>query len=252
MTIKSDGKHVFDGVDKEKEISRMKNEFISLASHQMRAPLTSIKWYAELLLTDKSEDRLKGEKRKFVEEINKVNEKIIGLVDDLLNVSRIEAGSKFIIKKKNTNIVPFIMRAIKEQEVLAEQKKIQIVCENKPKGQMIISADGGKIKQVFQNFLSNAVKYSPEGSTIIISCSEDKNAHIFSVKDQGVGIPKEQQNRIFEKFFRASNVLLTEAKGTGLGLYIAKSIIEGHGGKIWFKSKEGKGTTFYINLPKKA
>jgi len=243
---------VFRDVTKEREVDRMKTEFVSLASHQLRTPLTSIKWYAELLLTDEAKNKLEGEKKDFVQEIHNGNERMINLVNDLLNVSRIETGNKFVIEKKDTDIVEIITQAIQEQEVLAKQKNIQIVCENKPQGTVIISADGEKIKQVFQNFISNAVKYSSEGSVITIGCSEDKDTHIFSVKDQGVGIPKDQQDRIFEKFFRASNVLLTEAEGTGLGLYIAKSIIEGHGGKIWFESEEKKGTTFYISLPKKS
>lgn len=242
---------VFRDVTKEREVDRMKTEFVSLASHQLRTPLTSIKWYAELLLTDEEKGKLKGEKREFVEEIHGGNERMINLVNDLLNVSRIETGKKFVIEKIKTDIGSLVTQAVKEQEVIAGQKNIQIVCENELKKKALILIDGEKIRQVFQNFISNAVKYSPAKSTIIVNCHENEENYIFSVKDQGLGIPKDQQARIFEKFFRASNVILTEAEGTGLGLYIAKSIVEGHGGKIWFESVDKKGTTFYFSLPKK-
>ncbi len=241
---------VFRDVTKEREVDRMKTEFVSLASHQLRTPLTSIKWYSELLLTEEGKDKLKGEKKDFIEEIHNGNNRMIDLVNDLLNVSRIETGKKFVIEKKKMDIVPVVMQAMKDHEVLAKQKNIQLVCEKKPKGKVMLEIDSEKIQQVFHNFISNAIKYSSEGGTVFVGCYDEGDQHIFYVKDQGVGIPKDQQDRIFEKFFRASNVLLTEAEGTGLGLYIAKSIVEGHGGKVWFESVEKKGTTFFVSLPK--
>jgi len=242
---------VFRDVTKEREVDRMKTEFVSLASHQLRTPLTSIKWYSELLLTDEGKDKLKGEKRDFVQEIHQGNNRMIDLVNDLLNVSRIETGKKFVIDKKKMDIVPVVIQAMKDHEVLAKQKNIQLVCEKRPEGKVMLEVDSEKIQQVFHNFISNAIKYSAEGGKVFVGCYDEGDQYIFYVKDEGVGIPKDQQARIFEKFFRASNVLLTEAEGTGLGLYIAKSIVEGHGGKIWFESVEKKGTAFFMSLPKK-
>ena len=243
---------VFRDVFKEREIDRMKTEFVSLASHQLRTPLTSIKWYTELLLADEKNDKLVGEKREFIQEIQEGNKRMIDLVNDLLNVSHIETGKKFVIDKKEEDIILIIEQAIKEQEVIAKQKNIKIVYDGKPEGKLTVSIDGTKIKQIIQNFISNAIKYSPKETTITVGFKEDDGQHIFYVKDQGAGIPKEQQGQIFEKFFRASNVILTGVEGTGLGLYIAEAIIKGHGGKIWFESVENEGTTFFISLPKEA
>lgn len=242
---------VFRDVTKEREIDRMKTEFVSLASHQLRTPLTSIKWYAELLITGDEKKCLEGDQLDFVKEIHGGNERMIELVNDLLNVSRIETGKKFTIEMKENEIVPIIKTAIKDHEVLAQQKDIEIIREKKIDEKTVLMVDKEKILQVFHNFISNAIKYSPEGKKIYIGCTEEKDQYVFHVKDEGAGIPKDQQNRIFQKFFRASNVLLTGAEGTGLGLYIAKSVIEGHGGKAWFESEENKGTTFFVSLPKK-
>jgi signal transduction histidine kinase len=139
---------------------------------------------------------------------------------------------------------------IHNQELIAKNKKIEIICEGDCLNKMIIKIDGEKIRQVFQNLVSNAIKYSPENSRIFWGHKDEKEKIIFFVKDSGLGIPLDQQKEIFDKFFRASNVLMTGTEGTGLGLYIAKSIVEAHGGKIWFESKEKEGTTFFLELPK--
>ena len=243
---------VFRDVTKEREIDRMKTEFVSLASHQLRTPLTSIKWYAELLLEEKEGKKLGAEERDFVKEIHGGNERMVELVNDLLNVSRIETGKKFTIEKKSNEIIPIIKQAIKEHEIVAQQKNIEIICEKKIDEKIILLVDKEKILQVFHNFISNAIKYSSEGKKIYVGCDEEKDRYVFHVKDEGEGIPKDQQDKIFQKFFRASNVILTGAEGTGLGLYIAKSIVEGHEGKTWFESEENKGTTFFVSLPKEA
>jgi signal transduction histidine kinase len=109
--------------------------------------------------------------------------------------------------------------------------------------------DGEKMRQVFQNLVNNAFKYSKEGGHVEVGIKEDKNAVVFYVKDRGIGIPENQQHRLFEKFFRATNALTAHTDGTGLGLYIIKAIVEGHKGKVWFESKENVGTTFFVSLP---
>jgi len=242
---------VFRDVTKEREVDKMKTEFVSLASHQLRTPLTSIKWYAELLLEENDGKKLGAEERDFVKEIHEGNERMVNLVNDLLNVSKIETGKKFVIEKKKEDLTSIIAKSIKEQKIIAAQKEIEIAFSGKPENGLEILIDGEKIKQVIQNFISNAIKYSPKGSTITVNQQNNDDEIIVSVQDRGAGIPKNQQNKIFQKFFRASNVILTGAEGTGLGLYIAKSIVEGHGGKIWFDSVENKGTTFFISIPKK-
>ncbi|MEI7890843.1 MAG: ATP-binding protein [bacterium] len=235
---------------KEKEIDRMKSEFVSVASHQLRTPLTGIKWFTELLLENKKE-KLSKEQQDYVEEIYESNNRLIALVNDLLNVSRIDSGKNFEVEKKNIDVVGVVNEVVNEQIGLAKEKGIRVVMDGDISKEMQLNIDSVKIKQVFQNLISNAVKYSKENSEVVFGRKDGIDDVTFFVKDSGLGIPPEQQDRIFEKFFRASNVLMTGAEGTGLGLYIAKSIVESHGGKIWFESSEGNGTTFFVKIPKK-
>lgn len=239
---------VFRDVTKEREVDRMKSEFVSVASHQLKTPLTGIKWFCELLLENKKKN-LSKEQLEFIQEIDNGNQRMITLVNDLLNVSRIETGKNFEIVRKKADVAALLRGIIKDQKVSAKKKGIEIVCDKDCPEKIMLNIDSDKIRQVFQNLLSNAIKYSPKNSQVFFGHEKRKNAEVFFVKDSGLGIPRDQQTRIFEKFFRASNVLMTQAEGTGLGLYIAKSIIEGHGGKIWFESEEKKGTTFYVEFP---
>lgn len=240
---------VFGDVTKEKEIERMKSDFVSVTSHQLRTPLTKIRWSAEMLL-EGNEKKMTKEQREFVEEIYSSDKKMIKLVGDLLDVSRIESGKSFTIETREADVISIVKETVKDQEMLAEENGIKIIYQkNYPKG-LLLNIDGNKIKQVFQNLLINAIEYSPKGKSVILGFEDKKKEVVFSVKDSGPGIPADQQKRVFDKFFRASNVLMTEDAGTGLGLYISKSIAEFHGGKIWFDSEENEGTTFYFSLPK--
>jgi len=239
---------VFRDVTKEREIDKMKTEFVSVASHQLRTPLTGIKWFTELLLKSKPNDTIKN----YANQIVISNERMVRLVDDLLDVSRIEAGKKFDIILKNTDIVLIVKSVIKEQAISAKKKNIALVCSADAPHKLILSLDESKINQVFQNLVSNAIKYSKEKTKITIGCQQKKNEAIFFVKDNGVGIPQHQQSQIFNKFFRAENAFSMHTDGSGLGLYIVKAIIEAHKGKIWFESAENKGTTFFFSLPAKS
>jgi len=236
---------VFRDVTKEREIDKMKTEFISVASHQLRTPLTGIKWFSELLLKSK----LNATTKDYIRQISISNERMVRLVDDLLNVSRIEAGKKFDIILKNTDIVSLMKGVLKEQMPGAEKKHIALVCDKDAPQELTLTVDELKMRQVFQNLISNAIKYSKDKTEIMIGCDKKKDSITFFVKDEGIGIPKHQQGQIFNKFFRAENALTVQTDGTGLGLYIVKSIVEAHGGKVWFESIENKGTTFFISLP---
>jgi len=240
---------VFQNVTKEREIDRAKSEFISLASHQLRTPLTGIKWFVGLLLGGKAGEVSKDQKD-FLQEIFASNERMIKLVSDLLDVSRIETGRKFDIELKLTDIAALIKSVINEQKSLIQKKKIVVNLSSEFSKQLKLSIDENKIQQVFQNLISNAIKYSKNKGSVEIGYErKKKDEAIFYVKDYGLGIPKEQQKKVFEKFFRADNVVTLYTDGTGLGLYIAKAIVEAHGGRIWFESSENKGTTFYFALP---
>lgn len=232
------------------EIDRLKSEFVSMASHQLRTPLTGIKWSSELLIKDKS-GSLSERQKDYVKQIADSNERMIKLVEDLLNVSHIETGSKFIINKLPIDLVPVINSIKVELAALADLHEVSVKISLPAK--LIFNLDAEKIRQVLQNLMSNAVKYSKAGGIVEIGIFEnsDENLNLF-VKDNGLGIPENQQDRMFEKFFRADNVRSSETEGTGLGLYIAKAIVEGHGGRIWFESKKDEGTTFYIKIPKQS
>ncbi len=232
-------------ITKEKEIDKTKNEFVSLASHQLRTPLTSIKWCSEKLLREKTGELTQKQKR-HIEEINQGNERMIDLVRNLLNVSRIEMGT-LAVNPKLTDIGELLKRVIKEQASFVQEKKHEVIVEI-AKGLPKISTDPELVRMVFQNLFGNAVKYTPAGGKITCEMKKKGEEIITTIKDNGVGIPEKQQNQIFQKLFRGDNVVREHSEGTGLELYITKAMVDALGGKIWFESKEGKGTTFWVAL----
>lgn len=241
-----------------KEIDRMKTEFVSVASHQLRTPLTAIKLFVEMLL-DGGVGDLKIEQRQYVENVQHSTERMIRLVNDLLNVSRLETG-RLKIEPKPVQFINFIKDiideaimsvAMREEKTSFEEYKGRVIFE-KPEVELPdIFIDPSLMRQVIHNLLTNALKYSLKKSKVTIKLEKKDSGYLISVKDKGIGIPKDVQPRVFEKFFRSDNAMKTEAEGSGLGLYVAKMIIEAFGGKIWFESEEGKGTVFYVSLPAK-
>ncbi len=239
---------VFRDVTKDKEIDKAKTEFVSLASHQLRTPLSTINWYTEMLLAGDA-GKISKNQKKYLDEIYRGNQRMVELVNALLNVSRLELGT-FVVEPEPTDIVVLAKSAIDEQKNVIDQKKLKFsdhFANDVPK----INVDPKLLRMVFQNLLSNAVKYTPEGGSIEFGISLDKEKrHVnIQVVDTGYGIPKSQQDKIFTKLFRADNVRGKDTEGTGLGLYIVKQIIEHTEGTIRFESEENKGTTFYLTLP---
>lgn len=240
---------IFRNVAKEREIDRAKSEFVSLASHQLRTPLAGIKWFVELLSNSKA-GKLNKKQIDYLQQISISNRRMIRLVDDLLNISHIEEGEKFKINKQEIDVKKIIDQSFTNNAILAEKRGVKLIkIAIKTQKEFKISSDLDKIRQVFNNLIDNAIKYTKKKGTVEIAYHKKDNEIIFSIKDDGIGIPDDQQHKIFKKFFRADNAVLEETEGNGLGLYIAKSIVEAHRGKIWFESKEGKGTTFYFSLP---
>lgn len=240
---------VLRDITKEKEIDKAKTEFVSLASHQLRTPLSTVSWYSEMLLAG-DVGEVTSEQKKYLEEIYHGNQRMVDLVNTLLDVSRIEMGT-FIVESKPTDIVKLAQDVIEEHKLQISERRIKFLCSFK-QNMPLIQADPKILRMVIQNLLSNAIKYTPEGGKVEASIDLVKgNGIIFKVSDTGYGIPTDQQNKIFTKLFRADNVVGKDTEGTGLGLYIAKSIVEQSGGKIWFESSENKGTTFYVTLPLK-
>ncbi len=237
---------VFYDLTREKTIDKLKSEFISIAAHQLRTPLTAIKWVIKMLLDGDSGSLNDGQ----TELLNKgyeSNERIITLVNDLLNVSRIEEG-RFGYKFKKTNFEEILAIVLSNTEQIVKQNK-QVLDINKPENIPEIYMDPERIILALQNILDNAIKYTPENGKIKINIEVGKKYLRVNIKDSGVGIPEKDKVKIFSKFFRARNVLRMETEGTGLGLFISKNIIDKHKGQIYINSEEGVGTEVGFSLP---
>lgn len=240
---------IFRDVTKEKEIDRQKSEFISIASHQLRTPLGSMRWNLELMESEIVS--LPPQTQARLQEIHAINLRVIYLVRDLLDVARIEQG-RVEDNPERTDVASIVQSVIKEVEYQAREKSISLTMEIKKSNLPQIIIDAKRLREVIQNLLTNAIKYTlSDGCVRVVIDYTDISIDI-AVSDTGIGIPEKDQSRIFSKFTRAENAAILDTEGIGLGLYIAKSYITQWGGKIWFTSKEGKGTTFYISLPLRA
>ena len=240
---------MFRDATEEKQLDEAKTSFISVSSHQLRTPLTSMRWFSEMMMAGDA-GPISKEQRHFLERIYEGTDRMIGLVNLLLQIARVEAG------RVKIEPVPVDLKTVTQGVSVSlksnfDQKSQKIIIKSEPEPFPIIKMDQEVIWQVVQNLLSNANRYAPEKSTIRVSIIKKGDMAEYSVKDEGIGIPKEQQGRIFEKFFRADNALKEVPTGSGLGLSLAKLLVEGWGGKIWFETEEKKGTTFYFTLPLK-
>ncbi len=242
-------KHLITLIDvtSEKESERAKTDFLLLASHQLRTPLTTVKWYIEYLLTSK--EKISDTARDYLEQIYIGNERMIELITTLLTVSRIEMGAlapEYISLK-----VDEVFNDVLE-ELDTDIKKKNIKIKKELSGSDELVTDHTMIRIIIHNLLTNAIKYTPSGGDVFISMKFDVYSCEISVVDSGYGIPEVEQDKIFTKMFRASNARKVSANGTGLGLYMTKSFVEKLGGKIEFKSEEGSGASFIISLPRVA
>lgn len=232
-------------VTKAKEVDKMKTEFISLASHQLRAPLAAIRWSLESLL-DNIGGQLNDNQKNFTQDAYDSTTRMVDLVNGLLNVSRIESG-RLVIEPKPTDIRELVEGVIKEVTVLANEKQ-HTINVNLDEHIPVINLDSKLIRNVYLNFLTNAIKYTRPRGTVTVNIKVDGENLLSEIKDNGYGIPQEEQSMLFNKFFRASNARSLETEGTGLGLYLVKSIINSSNGSIWFESTT-EGTTFWFTLP---
>lgn len=238
---------VLHEVTREKMIERMKTEFVSLSAHQLRTPLSAIKWTLRMFL-DGDLGKATKEQKSFIEKIYHSNERMIFLINDLLNVSRIEEGT-YVYKAALSDIEPIINSVIASYKEEIKRKKIKVEIKKPEEKLAQVRIDAEKIQLAFQNFFDNAIRYNGPGGTITVYLKNNERQIEVAVEDSGIGIPKDQQKRVFDRFFRAANVIKEGKDGTGLGLYITKNIIEAHGGKVWLESEENKGSTFHFSLP---
>jgi PAS domain S-box-containing protein len=237
---------VFRDVSSEIRDEKLKSDFISIASHQLRTPLSSINIYSRML-----EDGMAGElnerQKIFVSTILASVDRMNELIDTLLNVTRIEAGG-LAVNIKSVEVSRLLQQILAEMKPAMDDKSLQLVCDL-PDDELQVHSDGLLLKEIFANLLANAVKYTPNEGRVRVSLALKGADIIFSVSDSGIGIPLHAQKHIFSKFFRADNVLQKEVGGTGLGLYLTKLIGEQLGGDVWFESEENEGSTFYLSLP---
>lgn len=233
--------------DKLKALDQTKDEFISMASHQLRTPLTSVKGYVSMVLEGDA-GKITEQQRKLLDQAYLSSQRMVYLIADLLNVSRLRTG-KFVIENKPTQLADLIEGEIAQLNESAKAKNLELNY-HKPKNFPLLNMDETKIRQVVMNFADNALYYTQSGGKVDLYL-EDKGQSIeFRVVDNGIGVPKNEQHHMFSKFYRAANAQKARPDGTGLGLFMAKKVVVAQGGAIIFKSQEGKGSTFGFSFPK--
>lgn len=244
----SQGMLIFlEDITRIKAVERMKAEFISIVSHQLGTPLVGIRWAIERIF---KKEKLTIGLQGYLQDIHVSVQRLSGLVSELLNTSRFEEG-RLVISPKKIELVAFIRDYIVECTPLFIKKGVALTFEEHPKTLNVIT-DSNILRNVIQSLVSNAIEYTPEGGKVKVFLERKDGYFLFTVSDTGIGIPKEEQANIFKKFSRANNAKLIKPSGAGLGLYLGKQAVEILGGKIWLKSQENKGTTFYVELPLKS
>lgn len=241
----------FRDITTDVEVGKMKSEFVSLAAHQLRAPLTSIRWNIEMLIRGEI-GPVPESQMEPLRDIYASNGRMLTLVNNLLNVSRLEAG-RIRVDPEPTNLVSLAQDIIKELEGESRVGKVTVAVERDSSmtaGEKV-SVDAGLIREIVKNFAANAIKYTPEKGKVTIRVSNDGKRYRISVIDTGMGISKKAQTKMFTKFFRAENAADKDPLGSGLGLYMVKMLAEASGGKVGFRSKEGEGSEFYVTIPHK-
>jgi signal transduction histidine kinase len=239
---------IIQGFEQLAQANQMKSEFVSIVSHQLRTPLTGIKWMINLMMRNQDQAKdLSKEQLERLASIKENNQRMIDLVNDLLDVSRIEQG-RLGLRPEKLSLKEIIEKIIKEYTPLAQASNIKLSLKLEP-NLPLIAIDRRGIELVLDNLIDNAIRYTKGGGEVIISLMRKNGLIRCEIQDNGVGIPAEDQKKIFQKFFRSQNVLKYQTEGTGLGLFIAKAMIKASGGKMGFWSKEKKGSVFWFELP---
>lgn len=234
--------------EKLRQLDQTKDDFISMASHQLRTPLTSVKGYVSMVL-DEDAGKVSAQQRKLLDQAFISSQRMVYLIADLLNVSRLKTG-KFVIEAKPTNLAEVVGTELEQLKETAKGRDLKLVY-NQPKSFPTLNLDETKIRQVIMNFSDNAIYYTPAGGTITVSLADKPESVELTVSDNGIGVPKSEQHHLFTKFYRAGNAKKARPDGTGLGLFMAQKVIVAQGGAIIFHSEENKGSTFGFSFPKK-
>jgi PAS domain S-box-containing protein len=238
----------FRGADRDisdrKQAEAMKSDFVSFVTHQLRTPLAGIRWMLELAAEDGS---LAEETRSYVRDALAANRRLTDLVNDLLNVSRLESGA-LTLARQPTDLGALTRSVTDELAGLVREKQHRLTIVGDTGGPWV-SADPPLLRQVVLNLVSNAIKYTRPAGEVAIRLTRDGTTASWTVRDSGIGIPREAQRRLFEKFYRAENVLTVETEGTGLGLYLVRLIVEQWGGSVTCDSDVGRGSTFTVTFP---
>jgi signal transduction histidine kinase len=231
-------------ISERKHTENMKSDFVSFVAHQLRTPLTGVKWMLDLAIEDSENPEMV---QSFIRDAQNSTKRLIQLVNDMLDIARLERGS-LQMERSEVDLSELTKSVLLEMSPMILEKKLRLSFEDAddtPKP----SADSQLLRQVILNLASNAAKYTPAGGEISIRiCSEDGQIR-WEIQDSGIGIPIIDQEKLFQKFYRAGNVLAVETEGTGLGLYFVRMIVERHGGLIWYESEEGAGSTFQFSIP---
>lgn len=238
---------VFYDITKEKELDRIRMDFLSLASHQLRTPLSGTKWLIGTM-NKGTLGEMTGQQKEYLDQINKINEQMIRLVFDILSTLRLES-EKALIKKGKISVASLFEDILITVDAAAKERGVAL---QKPLNHrtFVIETDPEILKSILGIFLSNSIDYSMPGQKVILGVKKLPNAAVFFVRDFGIGIPRREQKRIFTRFYRASNAKELKVNGTGLGLNIARTLTEKIGAKISFRSEKNKGSIFYLRIPK--
>lgn len=227
-------------------VNDLKNEFVGMAAHDLRTPIGAIKGYSDLLI-NKVNNILPAQHLTFLKTIQSLSEFMLVMLNDLLDITAIESG-KVKLNKSTIPFVSFMEQQVSMHQMLADKRDIFLMFYP-PEKELMVHVDPFKVRQVVDNLISNALKYSESGSTVVTQIKEEEGQAVFYVKDRGPGIPREDLGKLFKPFSKTAVRVQKGEKSTGLGLAIAKKIVEAHDGKIWAESVEGEGSCFYVSLP---
>jgi len=232
------------GLEELAQVNKVKEEFIDIVSHQLRTPLTNLKWAAEFLI---GREESTEENKEYYSIIKDNSQRLENLLNDLLIVARLRENGVFKIQEK-FSLNELIEEVIRSHRAFADASNIQIETESLEEP-VVLATNRTMLKTVLENLLNNAITYNKPQGKVKISLKREPKRIIIAVADTGIGISKQDQKYLFQKFYRGSNATQINTRGTGLGLYIVKEVVKKLGGKVWYKTKLGKGSTFYISLP---